>query len=440
MNENDKENGAHCRGLRLLLLALCVGLVIGAFGAGFGDSKTSIEKPVAVKISEILSAIEDYKPLNDKAKIEEISTHLAKYLGNRPVESISEAPMPGWYEVVMGDSIIYLSHDKRYILSGRVVDTTKSIDVTNVRLYEIAMSKKMAESSVVGASLKGATFDGPRESEHKAPKSTIIKVKKATGNALNNRKDQLTNSDMLDLRRSLKDAVQQRMSGQYGVDNARKRLLESSVGSTAKLLQKAKPANNGAKESSSQQKKSGNKIPKIGYNANGDEVSELQKREQVVRVYENLKENYTVDYPAKGEEKGALVVFSDYTCGYCKKLHRDISKLNGEGITVRYLFYPRHLSLGETSQAKNVMENMRRVWCSADQGAAMDYLYENNEVPNASCADLPEGSRGKDNPIREHFYLGQIFGLQGTPHSFTNTGKIIHGYSGYKAIMSKMGL
>lgn len=39
--------------------------------------------------------------------------------------------------------------------------------------------------------------------------------------------------------------------------------------------------------------------------------------------------------------KYQVSVFTDIDCGYCRKLHSEIDQYLAEGITVRYLFYPR---------------------------------------------------------------------------------------------------
>jgi thiol:disulfide interchange protein DsbC len=41
------------------------------------------------------------------------------------------------------------------------------------------------------------------------------------------------------------------------------------------------------------------------------------------------------------QEKHVITVFTDITCGYCHKLHEQMSDYNALGITVRYLAFPR---------------------------------------------------------------------------------------------------
>ena len=39
------------------------------------------------------------------------------------------------------------------------------------------------------------------------------------------------------------------------------------------------------------------------------------------------------------EVKHSITVFTDIDCGYCRKLHREISAYNDLGIEVRYMFF-----------------------------------------------------------------------------------------------------
>ena len=51
-------------------------------------------------------------------------------------------------------------------------------------------------------------------------------------------------------------------------------------------------------------------------------------------------EDAMIIFPAK-DEKHVITVFTDITCGYCRKMHKQMSEYNDKGITVRYMAYPR---------------------------------------------------------------------------------------------------
>ena len=66
------------------------------------------------------------------------------------------------------------------------------------------------------------------------------------------------------------------------------------------------------------------------------------------------------------QEKHVITVFTDITCGYCHKLHEEMSDYNALGITVRYLAFPRQ---GVQSQAE---QDMKSIWCAKDRNKAFD--------------------------------------------------------------------
>ncbi|MFT6703397.1 MAG: thiol:disulfide interchange protein DsbC, partial [Pseudomonadales bacterium] len=47
-----------------------------------------------------------------------------------------------------------------------------------------------------------------------------------------------------------------------------------------------------------------------------------------------------IEYKANNE-KYVVNIFTDITCGYCRKLHNEMKQYNDLGITVRYLAFPR---------------------------------------------------------------------------------------------------
>jgi thiol:disulfide interchange protein DsbC len=110
--------------------------------------------------------------------------------------------------------------------------------------------------------------------------------------------------------------------------------------------------------------------------------------------------------------KYTLNVFTDTTCGYCRKLHQEISVLNGKGVKVRYLLYPR---AGEGSESAQTLES---IWCAGNRQDALTKAKAGEDVPKKTCK----------NPVKEHIALGHEFGLQGTPLLITGKGTLISGY------------
>lgn len=128
--------------------------------------------------------------------------------------------------------------------------------------------------------------------------------------------------------------------------------------------------------------------------------------------------------PEEGKVKADLYVFTDTTCGYCRKLHRHMDALNELGIRVNYLAYPRG---GPGSRGGRKLE---AVWCSQDRHSAMTRAKQGETVSATSC----------DSPVKSHFRLGQSFGVTGTPALVTESGQMIRGYQPPQALARKLGI
>ncbi len=110
--------------------------------------------------------------------------------------------------------------------------------------------------------------------------------------------------------------------------------------------------------------------------------------------------------------KHHIYVFTDIDCGYCRKLHSEIDQYLGEGIEVRYLFFPR-AGIGSDSYNKAVA-----VWCAKDRNAALTKAKKGESIEMKQC----------DNPVQAHMKLGEEFGASGTPLIVTEKGTLIPGY------------
>ena len=113
------------------------------------------------------------------------------------------------------------------------------------------------------------------------------------------------------------------------------------------------------------------------------------------------------------DEKHAITVFTDVDCGYCRRLHQEISEHNARGVTVQYLFFPRS-GIGTPSYDTAVS-----VWCAADRKQAMDAAQGGGALEKKTCAD---------NPVARGLELGRRFAETGTPAIFTAQGEYVGGY------------
>ncbi len=122
-------------------------------------------------------------------------------------------------------------------------------------------------------------------------------------------------------------------------------------------------------------------------------------------------------FPAKNE-KYVITVFTDITCGYCRKLHSQIDKYNDEGITIRYLAYPRSGIKDGLGQPTKTYRDMRSVWCSDDPKKAISDAFLGKTVPYRLCKK----------PVAQEFEFGRQVGVNGTPAIMLSNGMMIPGY------------
>lgn len=136
-------------------------------------------------------------------------------------------------------------------------------------------------------------------------------------------------------------------------------------------------------------------------------------RRKVTRVaaLEKLGDSSMIVF-APQNAKHTISVFTDVDCGYCRKMHREMAVLNAHGIAVRYLAFPR-AGIPSASYDKTVS-----VWCADDPQAAMTEAKLGKVVPTKQC----------DNPVREHYQMGQMLGISGTPSIVLPDGEMVPGY------------
>ena len=141
-------------------------------------------------------------------------------------------------------------------------------------------------------------------------------------------------------------------------------------------------------------------------------LTEKAERVAIAKTINAIPAAEMVVYPAKGETKSHITVFTDTTCPYCHKLHAEVPELNKRGIEVRYVAFPRQ-GLGSSGD-----EQLQAVWCSSDRKAAMDKMVDGKEIKAAKC----------ENPVGKQFQMGQSIGVNGTPAIVLEDGQVIPGY------------
>lgn len=160
----------------------------------------------------------------------------------------------------------------------------------------------------------------------------------------------------------------------------------------------------------------------------GKLVSLTEERMKAVRVraLAAIPAEQRVVFPAKGERKAHLQVFTDVDCGYCRKLHSEVAKLNEMGIQVDYLAFPR-AGAGSAAAAK-----MSAIWCAqGDERRQLMTRAKNGEkLAPGDC----------DNPVLEQFALGQQLGVTGTPALVLDDGRLLPGYLPAERLAQVLGL
>jgi len=112
----------------------------------------------------------------------------------------------------------------------------------------------------------------------------------------------------------------------------------------------------------------------------------------------------------RGDGKRMFASFEDPNCGYCKRLAKEMVKL--DNVTI-YTFLLPILS-------PDSLEKSNRIWCSADKAKAWNEWMVNGKTPSGK-ADCDTSA------IQKTVELGQKLGISGTPTLFFTDGTRVPG-------------
>lgn len=138
-------------------------------------------------------------------------------------------------------------------------------------------------------------------------------------------------------------------------------------------------------------------------------LSDVARASIAKDTLDGVDKSEMIIFPAKGQTKSHIYVFTDPTCHYCRILHKDRDAITSAGIEIRYLAWPRGNDLKPIADA---------VWCSKDRNTALTDA-KNDKAPKAATCD---------NPVAKHMALGASLGVSGTPAVYTANGEQIGGY------------
>lgn len=154
-------------------------------------------------------------------------------------------------------------------------------------------------------------------------------------------------------------------------------------------------------------------------------LSEQRRDGERLASLQALDEGDMIIFAPEGETLGEITVFTDVTCFYCQKLHKEVPELNKRGVKVRYLAFPRG---GVDSPGYRQLVG---AWCAKDKQATLTALKNKEQVPVEQC---------EPNPVAAQYQLGQEMGVRGTPAMITGTGQMIPGYQSADQLMVTLGL
>ena len=140
-------------------------------------------------------------------------------------------------------------------------------------------------------------------------------------------------------------------------------------------------------------------------------INDKYKTKFTQKLISTIKPGESIDFISE-KERYRIKVFTDVSCAYCRLFHSEIEEYLEKGITVQYLGFPRDGLEGE------VFNNMQSAWCSNNKKQSLTKLKLGEEIKKELC----------QNPIREHFRIGSLIGITGTPTIVLDDGRKFSGY------------
>lgn len=188
-----------------------------------------------------------------------------------------------------------------------------------------------------------------------------------------------------------------------------------------------------------------NIIAKLGYDDDGRRMSPREAQEdtqQFVKRILSQGERFSFVYPAIGEERKRVIVFSDPTCPYCQRLHSSMDEIREAGVTVYYMMFPRALANGERDPtASRIISSFEYAWCDDDPSSALDRVYSAGiDRYRATSCEAPEEQDRVSFPYAEHYLMTKMADINATPVTLTEDGFKIQGFSNVRQYLNQIGM
>ncbi len=96
----------------------------------------------------------------DKDKTAQATKNLKRMIPGLKGASISPAPVPGLYEVVVGPDVLYVTQDGRYLIQGNIIDLETRENLTAPRVAQAATD------AIAGVGEESMVIYEPKETKH----------------------------------------------------------------------------------------------------------------------------------------------------------------------------------------------------------------------------------------------------------------------------------
>lgn len=156
-------------------------------------------------------------------------------------------------------------------------------------------------------------------------------------------------------------------------------------------------------------------------------LTEMKKAEVGSEMIHKLAATF-ITYKAP-QEQFEVIAFFDSSCGFCAKMHSEMSRYNAMGITVHYALYPRSGLTDQNGNPSQSATNLSNVACAPNPQLAMNTLMQGGAVRPSNC----------NSPVSKHYDLGSWLGVAGTPMTFSMQGQLVmNGYVPANALLKAL--
>lgn len=156
-------------------------------------------------------------------------------------------------------------------------------------------------------------------------------------------------------------------------------------------------------------------------------LGEVNSTKEKRLFVQSLNENEAIIFKAE-KEKDRLYVFTDITCPFCKRLHKDIKKINEKGITLVYLPYPRS---GLNTKLERALNN---IWCIKTKKEYHKAITSGNKYIESQMS----GGCNNDQFTKYYYHEANRLEIKGTPFILNKMGEVIGGYEGFNNFIRKV--